>query len=283
MSAVNRLSKKVVYMGGKVPDHVNILVHSFLARPESTKRIFQIVSLILYGKADSLYPLGTLDLGGNVHEMIVRTPESPDGVYVAQLGAGVFRVLMLVSVLVHSLLERFKDSPEFCDKTYTGAKGVVLIDEIDTHLSIHAQRRVLQELVHFFPQVQFVVSTNSLAVASSLQDKEQFLVYRTCYREDGLGWGLSECAPGENYSPVGSDLNSVADYLFKAPVRDTLYQDKLDLLCTMVANKQLEEAKGLIEWLKERIHPTDSELRRLEARYEAKMCIARAKAEKKES
>lgn len=47
-------------------------------------------------------------------------------------------------------------------------KGIVLIDEIDAHLDLSLQRVVLPFLIQQFPQLQFIVSTNSPIVLMSI-------------------------------------------------------------------------------------------------------------------
>lgn len=49
-------------------------------------------------------------------------------------------------------------------------QGVVLIDEIETHLHVELQKRVLPFLVRFFPNIQFIVTTHSPFVLSSLSN-----------------------------------------------------------------------------------------------------------------
>lgn len=49
-------------------------------------------------------------------------------------------------------------------------QGVVLIDEIETHLHVELQKKILPFLVSFFPRIQFVVTTHSPFVLSSLTD-----------------------------------------------------------------------------------------------------------------
>ncbi|MEA3315054.1 MAG: AAA family ATPase [Campylobacterota bacterium] len=49
-------------------------------------------------------------------------------------------------------------------------QGVVLIDEIETHLHVELQKKVLPFLVSFFPKVQFIVTTHSPFVLSSLSN-----------------------------------------------------------------------------------------------------------------
>lgn len=49
-------------------------------------------------------------------------------------------------------------------------QGIVLIDEIETHLHVELQKKVLPFLVGFFPKIQFIVTTHSPFVLSSLSN-----------------------------------------------------------------------------------------------------------------
>ncbi len=49
-------------------------------------------------------------------------------------------------------------------------EGVVLIDEIETHLHIDLQKKVLPFLSDFFPKIQFIVTTHSPFVLSSVSN-----------------------------------------------------------------------------------------------------------------
>jgi len=49
-------------------------------------------------------------------------------------------------------------------------QGVVLIDEIETHLHVELQKKILPFLVGFFPRIQFIVTTHSPFVLSSLSN-----------------------------------------------------------------------------------------------------------------
>lgn len=47
------------------------------------------------------------------------------------------------------------------------AQGIVLIDEIETHLHIDLQKKILPFLISFFPKIQFIVTTHSPFVITS--------------------------------------------------------------------------------------------------------------------
>jgi predicted ATP-dependent endonuclease of OLD family len=58
---------------------------------------------------------------------------------------------------------------------YTGSivydiPGIVLIDEIETHLHVELQKKVLPFLTKLFPKIQFIVSTHSPFVITSIAD-----------------------------------------------------------------------------------------------------------------
>jgi predicted ATP-dependent endonuclease of OLD family len=49
-------------------------------------------------------------------------------------------------------------------------EGIVLIDEIETHLHVDLQKKILPFLTEFFPKLQFIVTTHSPFVLSSLSN-----------------------------------------------------------------------------------------------------------------
>ena len=54
-------------------------------------------------------------------------------------------------------------------KTYD-LEGIVIIDEIETHLHVDLQKKILPFLTDFFPKLQFIVTTHSPFVLSSLSN-----------------------------------------------------------------------------------------------------------------
>lgn len=49
-------------------------------------------------------------------------------------------------------------------------QGIVLIDEIETHLHVDLQKKILPFLTDFFPKIQFIVTTHSPFVISSISN-----------------------------------------------------------------------------------------------------------------
>ena len=65
------------------------------------------------------------------------------------------------------LIMRFESSENVVDYS---TPAIVMIDEIETHLHVELQKRVLPFLTQMFPNVQFIVSTHSPFVISSLEN-----------------------------------------------------------------------------------------------------------------
>lgn len=49
-------------------------------------------------------------------------------------------------------------------------EGIVLIDEVETHLHIELQKKIMPFLTSFFPNIQFIVTTHSPFVINSIDD-----------------------------------------------------------------------------------------------------------------
>lgn len=55
-----------------------------------------------------------------------------------------------------------------------GQSGIVFVDEIEAHLHVELQKKILPFLTRLFPNVQFIVSTHSPFVITSLKDAVVF-------------------------------------------------------------------------------------------------------------
>jgi predicted ATP-binding protein involved in virulence len=62
--------------------------------------------------------------------------------------------------------------------------GIVLIDEIETHLHVELQRKVLPFLSKMFPNIQFIITTHSPFVISSLENTVVYDLEKQCRLED---------------------------------------------------------------------------------------------------
>ncbi len=81
-----------------------------------------------------------------------------------ELSAGYSAALDIISDLIFKMQGTDK-LVDVYDK-----EGIVLIDEVETHLHLELQRQILPLLTSVFPKIQFVISTHSPFVLSSVKD-----------------------------------------------------------------------------------------------------------------
>lgn len=82
-----------------------------------------------------------------------------------ELSAGYSAALDIISDLIFKMQGTGDKLIDVYDK-----EGIVLIDEVETHLHLELQRQILPLLTSVFPNIQFIVSTHSPFVLSSVKD-----------------------------------------------------------------------------------------------------------------
>ena len=84
--------------------------------------------------------------------------------------------------------------------------GIVLIDEIETHLHINLQRSILDFLTSFFPKIQFIVSTHSPYILNSVENCVIYDLEKNIRVEDMSGYSAEGIVEGyfesEAYSKI---------------------------------------------------------------------------------
>ena len=109
--------------------------------------------------------------------------------------------------------------------------GIVLIDEIETHLHIKLQKLILPFLTDFFPNIQFIVTTHSPFVLTSLNDAVVFDL------ESKVRWQnmapMSASSVVENYF----DLDLYSDEIKRLVGR---FKDLIDKANTRTAEEEQE-------------------------------------------
>lgn len=115
-------------------------------------------------------------------------------------------------------------------------QGVVLIDEIETHLHVELQKKILPFLVDFFPKIQFIVTTHSPFVLSSLSNAIICDLEKNFITEDLTGYSYE----------------SLVDSYFDTDKYSQEVKDKLKRFeeLTIQDNKKILEDEELREYLK---------------------------------
>lgn len=80
----------------------------------------------------------------------------------SQLSDGYSAILDIMSEI---MMRMSIDSQISYDKS-----GIVLIDEIETHLHVKLQKHILPFLISYFPNIQFIVTTHSPFILTSVED-----------------------------------------------------------------------------------------------------------------
>lgn len=101
------------------------------------------------------------------------------------LSDGIRNMIGLVADVAHRTVRL---NPHLGDSAAVGTPGIVLIDEVDMHLHPQWQQVVLQALEKAFPLIQFIVTTHSPQVLTTVR-KDNIRVF-AC-DEDG-NWSASE-------------------------------------------------------------------------------------------
>lgn len=141
--------------------------------------------------------------------------------------------------------------------------GIVIIDEIDAHLHISLQRKILSFLSHSYPNVQFIVSTHSPFVIQSVDDaviydlsKLEQLEDLSLYSYNAIVKGLLGANTNSNHlleitEELSSLLSDVA--LNKTRVLELIAQlspvvtelDSKSRTILLMANQAIEDVEGL--------------------------------------
>ena len=72
------------------------------------------------------------------------------------------------------------------EKKGDNTEGIVLIDEIETHLHLELQKAILPLLVQMYPKIQFIASTHSPFILSSINNAVIFDLENKTLVSDGL-------------------------------------------------------------------------------------------------
>lgn len=71
-------------------------------------------------------------------------------------------------------------------RTEFDMEGIVLVDEIETHLHLELQKEILPILTKFFPNIQFIITTHSPFILSSLDNAVIYDLENKTLVENGL-------------------------------------------------------------------------------------------------
>lgn len=138
-------------------------------------------------------------------------------------------------------------NPQLLDNILEATPGIVLIDEVDMHLHPEWQKRIVEDLHHIFPKVQFIMTTHSPSVLANvskehvllLEDGEIFLPTNTTY---------------------GRDVTTILQEMMKVDVRPQKVVEIKDAYYKALAEEQYEIAKELLTQLESILGEKDGDV-----------------------
>lgn len=159
-----------------------------------------------------------------------------------ELSAGYSAALDIISDLIFKMQGTDK-LVDVYDK-----EGIVLIDEVETHLHLELQRQILPLLTSVFPNIQFIVSTHSPFVLSSVKDAVAYDLERHEVIGDLTDYSYESLAEGY----FGVKTNSVEIEVRLERLEELLKKENLD-----VAEKdELNRLQSDFERLPELVAPS---------------------------
>lgn len=106
-------------------------------------------------------------------------------------------------------------------------EGIVLIDEIETHLHLELQKNVMPLLTALFPNIQFIVTTHSPFVLSSMKN--------------AMAYDLEHREPVDNLTQYSYE--SLAEGYFGVTNESGYIQDQLSLMEELLKNDNLRDSQ----------------------------------------
>ena len=105
-------------------------------------------------------------------------------------------------------------------------QGIVLIDEIETHLHVELQKKILPFLTNFFPNIQFVITTHSPFILNSISNAVIYDLEKHIREEDFSAYaydGIVETyLDNDKYSEITKiKLDRYEGLLFKKDIRNS--------------------------------------------------------------
>lgn len=119
-----------------------------------------------------------------------------------ELSDGYSSVIYIVSDLILRMDKNWLLEDEISEYNY---QGIVLIDELETHLHIELQKKILPFLTKFFPRIQFIVTTHSPYILNSISNAKAYDLERQVELDNLSGFSSDDLAEGYFEADAYSD------------------------------------------------------------------------------
>ena len=119
-----------------------------------------------------------------------------------QLSDGYSSVIYIVSDLILRMDKNWLLEDKISEYDY---QGIVLIDELETHLHIELQKKIFPFLTKFFPKIQFIVTTHSPYILNSISNAKAYDLERQVELDNLSGFSSDDLAEGYFEADAYSD------------------------------------------------------------------------------
>lgn len=167
----------------------------------------------------------------------------------SHLSDGQRAMLTLVGDIAKKAIQLNSDLNE---KVLEETPGIVTVDELDLHLHPKWQRRVIQDLKRTFPKIQFIATTHSPQLIGEAEPSEMIR----------LG-GQESQSTAQSF---GMDSNWILTHVMSADKRDEGVEHKFEKVEQLISSLKLDEAKAVVNQIRQEIRGNHPELVRLSAR-----------------
>lgn len=197
----------------------------------------------------------------NKSELEELNPNECNIIKYEKLSSGCIKIILIIRELIY----------------YSDFDTTIIIDNFDNGLDINQQKQFLKAIIDNFPNMKFIIVTNSPIVISSISDKNKYLIYKF-YHNDDIVDIIDPCIT----NPYGLSYdNIISNFLGYTPRSKEIY-DKLlyirkfitqlekitsSIHNTILFNVLIESIQKDFEKLKELIDINDPEFVRLKDRF----------------
>ncbi|SCN03749.1 AAA family ATPase [Bacillus wiedmannii] len=120
-------------------------------------------------------------------------------------------------------------------------EGIVIIDEIEAHLHVSLQKKIFKFLTDFFPKVQFIISTHSPFVLSSVNDAIIYDLYEGAAYKDLSNYSYEAIVEDflgvDQYSSIVKEsLNEYENLMNKSSSLSQEEEEKVQEISTYLDN-----------------------------------------------
>lgn len=119
-----------------------------------------------------------------------------------ELSDGYSSVIYIVSDLILRMDKNWLLEDKISEYDY---QGIVLIDELETHLHIELQKKIFPFLIKFFPKIQFIVTTHSPYILNSISNAKAYDLERQVELDNLSGFSSDDLAEGYFEADAYSD------------------------------------------------------------------------------